>query len=505
MILRKAIQSTKRQLQTNFSNRRNSSSTSALFIAGHGWTGAFGTGPDTITSAETSDVSPDDRDNNFRQIMSDEVQNMGEIVDAAAGWGHTALICKSNNDKDETTKLYVAGRPYDFQSLLRLYRLPSFIRRNAVSLSLRLDEQSQWGLEEKVIDKLSGRDENKTLKDYRKSILPYFEEIKLPDGDMPQIESNHQNLAASAGVTAVIGKSGKVYTFGSNRSGQCGVGDKDSIHIWEPTPIDFSHYDETQIVTDVALGLQHGLVLKEDGCIYTFGKGTRGQLGISDTNENFIIDNADAESSKSDDFAFSPVRVKQFAMKSNDSEPLILSEDDSTVLKIGAGWNHSVAVTKSNHAWIWGKNVLIESSDGQSPKAIDSLKPVPIQGLPNLAIVDISCGSHHTSALMEDGSVWATGISSDTNQPVGGEIVIQIIPPGIIDMPIIQFKSHFDRTTIVAGVNGQQILEVQLWSNEELRQEAVFEPAWVESISASCDRIKHVHRGWLHTVVVGQT
>ncbi len=501
MILRKVIQSTKRlQLQTNFFNKRNSSSSSsALFIAGHGWTGAFGTGPDTITSSDTSDVSPDDRDNNFRQIMSDEVQNMGEIVDAAAGWGHTAIISKNNNDKEETTKLYVAGRPYDFQALLRLYRLPSFIRRNAVSLSLRLDKQSHWGLEEKIIDKVSGRDENNSLKDYRKSILPCFEEVKLPDGDMPSIESNHHNLSASAGVTAVIGKSGKVYTFGSNRSGQCGVGDKDAIHIWEPTPIDFSHYDEQQIVTtDVAMGLQHGLVLKEDGCIYTFGKGTRGQLGISDTNEN-------AESSKSDDFAFSPVRVKQFVMQSNEGKPLILSEDDSIVLKIGAGWNHSAAVTRGNHAWIWGKNVLIESSDVQNPKAIDSLKPVHVKGLPNLAIVDISCGSHHTSVLMEDGSVWATGISSDTNQPVGGETAIQIIPPGIIDMPIIQFKSHFDRTTIVAGVNGQQILEVQLWSNEELRQEAVFEPAWVGSISASCDRIKRVHRGWLHTIVVGQT
>lgn len=463
-------------------------SSSTLFIAGHGWTGAFGNGPRNITSPETSDVSSDDRDNKFKVI--DDVKPLGEIVNAAAGWGHTALICK--RDDEHETKLYVAGRPFDFQALLRLYRLPSFIRRIALSMSLKLDEQSDWGLEEKIISKLSGNDDR--LKEYRKSVLPYFEEMKLPNGDIPLIDASHHTLATSAGFTAVIGKSGTAYTFGLNRSGQCGVGDESSVHIWTPTPIDlYSDNDKKPIVTDVALGLQHGLVLDESGSVYTFGKGSRGQLGSS--GESIFT----TESKKDDDFVFSPVKIQQFNIDYSNNDTY------SAVTKISAGWNHSAVVTKNNHAWIWGKNVVLDytKNNDAAPTATDSLYPLQIKGLPALDILDISCGSHHTSILMEDGSVYATGISTDTNEIIGGQTAVQIIPPSIIDMPVRQFKSHFDRTTIIAGENGKQILEVQLWSNEKLREEAVFEPSWVENIFDACDNIKLVHRGWFHTIIIG--
>ena len=132
---------------------------SSLHIAGHGWTGAFGTGAQTILSYETSHVSPQDRENNFRLIndeanidsifsssssSSSSSSNDGydTIINVAAGWGHTAIVCKNNNNND--TKLFVAGRPFDFQALLRLNRLPSFVRRGALSLSMKLDEENYW-------------------------------------------------------------------------------------------------------------------------------------------------------------------------------------------------------------------------------------------------------------------------------------------------------------------------------------------------------------------------
>lgn len=443
-------------------------------MAGDGWTGAFGTGTQTILSSDSSSVSPEERENNFKRI--DGVQGIGKIVNVAAGWGHSVLVCKSAENE---TKLYVAGRPFDFQALLRLYRLPSFIRRPALSLSLNLDEET------------------------RKSVFPYFEEVTLPDGDMPSIEINHQNLAASAGLTAVIGKTGKAYMFGLNKSGQCGVGNTEAIHIWKPTPIDFPMGNEERVVTDVALGLQHGLVLDKDGSLHAFGKGSRGQLGITDQQLEGGLEEGPNDAKSNSDFAFSPVRVREFELQGEDLKYSKLSGTDSAVLKISAGWNHSAAVTRSNHAWIWGKNVLIDSSSGSKTGTIDSTQPIHIKGLPELEILDISCGSHHTSILMEDGSVFATGIATDTNNIVGGELAVQIIPPGIIDLPLRQFKSHFDRTTIIAGEDGQQILEVQLWSTENLRRDAVFEPAWVDTINATCEKILTIQRGWLHSIVVG--
>jgi alpha-tubulin suppressor-like RCC1 family protein len=508
-----------------------------LHIAGHGWTGAFGTGAQTILSYETSHVSPQDRENNFR-LINDEANidsifssssssssssndSYDTIINVAAGWGHTAIVCKNNNNND--TKLFVAGRPFDFQALLRLNRLPSFVRRGALSLSMKLDEENYWDKQgKKLISNFYNNNNNNnnssSKEEYHHSVMSSFREVKLPNNDQPMsmidTSSNnhhhHHTLAASAGLTAIIGKSGKAYTFGLNRSGQCGVGNKDAVHIWNPTPLDFASteiihhislnddkddYKDDKIITDVALGLQHGLVLDDKGLIYAFGKAARGQLGIAD--DDMTEQNIDHE--------YSPVQIRHFRMDSADSldgdtTSSKMSESDVQVNRISAGWNHCAVVTDNNHAWIWGKNVLIDDN-----KTIDSAIPVRINGIPDeLAIIDISCGSHHTSILMEDGSVYATGIATDANVPVGGGSVLQIVPPGIIDMPVTQFKSHFDRTTIIAGDNGEQILEVQLWSTDELRQQAVFEPAWVETMFGDCSKIEQVHRGWKHTVILGQ-
>ena len=399
----------------------------------------------------------------------------------------------------------------DAESLLDIPNFRHEMLKNMEKVDKKVNESSS--------ECTNNNNNNSSSKEeYHHSVMSSFREVKLPNNDQPMsmidTSSNnhhhHHTLAASAGLTAIIGKSGKAYTFGLNRSGQCGVGNKDAVHIWNPTPLDFASteiihhislnddkddYKDDKIITDVALGLQHGLVLDDKGLIYAFGKAARGQLGIAD--DDMTEQNIDHE--------YSPVQIRHFRMDSADSldgdtTSSKMSESDVQVNRISAGWNHCAVVTDNNHAWIWGKNVLIDDN-----KTIDSAIPVRINGIPDeLAIIDISCGSHHTSILMEDGSVYATGIATDANVPVGGGSVLQIVPPGIIDMPVTQFKSHFDRTTIIAGDNGEQILEVQLWSTDELRQQAVFEPAWVETMFGDCSKIEQVHRGWKHTVILGQ-
>jgi alpha-tubulin suppressor-like RCC1 family protein len=135
---------------------------------------------------------------------------------------------------------------------------------------------------------------------------------------------------------------------------------------------------------------------------------------------------------------------------------------------------------------------------------VDSPNPTWVQGLPRgMEIKLISCGSHHTSFLMEDNSVYAIGIATDSAEPLG-ETAVQIVPPGLINSPITQFSSHFDRTTIVAGDGGkeQQVLEMQMWSTEDLRSAAVFEPEWLETLTRDESRVEVVERGWMHTVVL---
>jgi alpha-tubulin suppressor-like RCC1 family protein len=121
-----------------------------------------------------------------------------------------------------------------------------------------------------------------------------------------------------------------------------------------------------------------------------------------------------------------------------------------------------------------------------------------VKGLPqDTAVQDIACGSHHTAALLEDGSIWAVGFATDNSRPILE--AVEVVPPGMIDIPCSSFTAHFDRTTVV-GKDGSQVLQVHLWSDEELREQAVFTPAWCDYFEDKT--IQNVHRGWLHTLIV---
>ena len=451
-----------------------------------------------MIGSETSSVSPSDRDNAF-QSLGPQFNN---VVNAAAGWGHSILV----TDDD---KIHVAGRLYDFQTLLRFHRMPSLVRRMAVRQSLMLERSEEPGLLGRVMDNLfrNVKDREDDEDKYQRAIFPDFVEIQLPGGDLPLTTDlwHQKTLAASAGLTAIIGESGSLYTLGINQRGQCGIGDRLVHHVWNPTPVIFKKGESVEGIAgdpltgiiNVDLGLQHGIALDGDGNVYGWGKGARGQLG----NSRFKTNNFDDGKESTIDVEYAAVPIDDFEVSTADSRSK-LTGDDARVRNISAGWNHSAAITKSNHVFVWGKNALAEADDTNVLKPVDSPAPTAIEGLPsNLEIKDISCGSHHTSILMEDGSVYAMGVSTDTAKPIGDKAV-QIIPAGLIDLPIKQFSSHYDRTTIIGGDDCEQVLEVQLWSTEELRDGAVFEPEWVETLTQDGAKIKMVRRGWLHTIVI---
>lgn len=364
--------------------------------------------------------------------------------------------------------------------------------------SLLLEKSEDPGWFGRVLESVFANSKDNEVEEYKRGILPEFREKILPEGDTPLTNSSggQKTLAASAGLTAVVGSSGKVYTFGLNQRGQCGVGDQKFHHVWEPKPVVLKTGEILEGVTSVDLGLQHGMALDRDGNLYGWGKGARGQLGLA----QFKSHDFDNGKESIVDLEFGAIPISDFELLTSEARTVITG-NDARVKTMSAGWNHSAAITESNHAFVWGKNALAELTDGVL-KPIDSPGPTAVEGLPSgLEIKDISCGSHHTAILMEDGSVYAIGISTDTVEPIG-EKAVQIIPPGLIDAPICQFTSHFDRTTILAGEDGQQVLEVQLWSTDELRDSAVFEPEWVETLLQDNARVKMVQRGWLHTVVI---
>lgn len=320
----------------------------------------------------------------------------------------------------------------------------------------------------------------------------------------------------------------------------------------EESSLNGSHvYKECKLqeypIVSVDLGLQHGIALDCMGQVFCWGKGERGQLGLgrrsidealreNNDNHNYVFNNPDhaAEEEPYENKTIEyPMQVTHFydpyatlpSPSQLQDNPHVyaptLSPTDSKIRLIGAGMNFSLAITESNLPYIWGKNCIPNpdhnpnNTFSTSKSVMDSTYPRYIPGLPSeVPIVRVACGSHHASFLLQDGSIYAVGVATDRPLPLWKEAV-QIFPPDIVDIStLVSFTAGFDRTFLVYGdddVGRRQVIEIQLWSTEEMRWNGSVRPSWVDWLE-ECDaggvvgrgsrKVQSVHRGWMHTVII---
>lgn len=120
----------------------------------------------------------------------------------------------------------------------------------------------------------------------------------------------------------------------------------------------------------VAAGAGHGVLLKADGTVWTWGGNGSGQLGIDG------------------DYAWPPVRVPGL----------------SGMRDVAAGESFTMAVRNDGTVWAWGENPYGELGNGSTEA---SPKPAQVAGL--TGVVAIAAGGHNSLALKSDGTVWQWG------------------------------------------------------------------------------------------------
>ncbi|KAL7518882.1 hypothetical protein ACHAWX_003685 [Stephanocyclus meneghinianus] len=580
------------------------------------WTGALSRS--SLDVDEAAELTPQELlAGDTQRLVEMEGSDVGECVAGAAGWGHSALLVRDNHAAATTaTRLLVCGRPHDFQTLMRLKRLPSSLRNFCIRHTAGTVAESPSGPSalQRIASYLAGENEVTIHEDHCRKYtnINTLLEMPLPNGQAPALEGEHvgddilalhgrrrhmqraqhhtdhnqctapynarfQNtLAASAGLTAVISNTGTLYTFGINHRGQCGTGSF-TPNVWTPSPVvglaslrfvldynahivDTHHHADASPnktstgshvykactvqefpIVSVSLGLQHGIALDAMGQVFCWGKGERGQLGqgrrfayeaLQDHHANTPnahhdkwrdLEKEEPNENKTLEYA---MQVNNFydpyATLSSATEDIfapLLSPNDSKIRLVSAGMNFSLAVTESNLPYVWGKNCRHNPSydstkiNIRSKPVLDSTYPRFIPGLPPAKIVKVACGSHHAAMLLEDGSVWAVGVATDQPIPMWNEAV-EILPPHVVDMStLVSFTAGFDRTFIVYGEeddNSRQVIEIQLWSDQDLRLNGSVRPSWMDWLEGQTEdarygntkKVKSVHRGWMHTVVL---
>jgi alpha-tubulin suppressor-like RCC1 family protein len=142
----------------------------------------------------------------------------------------------------------------------------------------------------------------------------------------------------------------------------------------------------------VATGGQHSVVLQQDGTMWTFGSGERGELG-----------HGRYESSNS------PQQV-----------PGDFCGEGELIEMVAAGGAHSACITSAGVLWTWGSGVAGQLGVRcEWGKRMDRCTPHHVTMPASVGtelenqVLSISCGGFHSLILKRNGSLWGCGRNTD--------------------------------------------------------------------------------------------
>jgi alpha-tubulin suppressor-like RCC1 family protein len=231
--------------------------------------------------------------------------------------------------------------------------------------------------------------------------------LELGNGASYTYSTAPVQVSSLTGVTAIASGSlhglalksdGTVWTWGNNGSGQLGIGTTgNSIG----TPVQVIGLAN---VVAIAGGASHSLAMKSDGTIWAWGDNSAGELGNGNTTNSST-----------------PVQVAGF----------------SGAVAIAAGGNLSVAVKSGGTVWAWGNNGSGQLGNGTTT---NSSTPVQASGLTGETAV--GAGNNYSLGLKSDGTVWAWGSNS-----------FEGLNLGIASVTPVQVTGFTGETAIAAGSN----------------------------------------------------
>lgn len=230
-------------------------------------------------------------------------------------------------------------------------------------------------------------------------------------------------ISANGVHTVVLLENGSVWAAGNNQFGQLGTGDTFNRAGFTPMVTDASY-----VFTDIAAGLKHTIVLKNDGTVWATGDNTYGQLGLNSLEtQTLILTQMATDISfvgtavaageqhslvlKSDGtvWATGDNSKGQLGLDSLETQTLVLTKmtlNNSDVTAIAAGDQHSLILKSDGTVWATGNN-------GKGQLGLDSSETQTLvltkMTLNNSDITAIAAGDQHSIALKSDGNVWATG------------------------------------------------------------------------------------------------
>lgn len=184
--------------------------------------------------------------------------------------------------------------------------------------------------------------------------------------------------------TAAIKTNGELWSWGEGSRGQLG----NNAAVNKSTPVQST--DGGTNWKSIASGTYHVAAIKNDGTLWTWGYNANGQLG-----DNTIL---------------------------HRSSPVPVAGGGTNWKLIGAGTYHTLAIKNDGTLWVWGHNNI-----GQLGDVTIVNKSTPIQIGTSTTWKQVTGGKGHTVAIKTDGTLWAWG--HNTNGTLGDGLKVHRSSP----------------------------------------------------------------------------
>lgn len=238
--------------------------------------------------------------------------------------------------------------------------------------------------------------------------------------------SNNISFTSMDQSIVTVDNTGKITAVGL---GETIVKFKDEVNGYEARAVVsvIQNHENAIAVPQVVQGSNYTLILKADGTVWGTGLNASGQLGNGTT----------VNKTK-------PERVR-----------ISSKEYLKDVIKISAGQDHAVALTKNGEVYTWGVNTYGELGNGTKTNSVYAVKVLDSSGIGYLDnIIDVSSGRYETYALTEDGTVYAWG-RNNYYQLGNGTAADQVLPVKMLESENTIKISSADANIMLLGSNGK--------------------------------------------------
>jgi alpha-tubulin suppressor-like RCC1 family protein len=223
-------------------------------------------------------------------------------------------------------------------------------------------------------------------------------------------------IACGGNHSLALTENGDVYAWGANDIGQAGTGAPDPFYL---LPVLLETIDN---VIQIEAGLYMSVALKSDGTVWAWGRNDSGNLGNASYENSSVpvqvqgLNNVVqigagpwhvfALTTGGELYGWGQNNFAVLGLGSNFpptyNTPQLVNIAD--VMKIDAGYNHSIALKEDGTVWTWGDDTFGQLGQG-GPGFANA--PIIVPGLEN--IVDISSGNSHMQVLDDQGIVYVWG------------------------------------------------------------------------------------------------